>query len=445
MDSLIIEGMRCFRSRKKVAIKPLTLLIGENNTGKTTFLSAIKIAWDISIGSFMPDFNEQPFSSGPFDEILTKHSGPQRKNKFFCIGLEIPSPSESGTKIRDLSPKPIAVVATFKSVDVQPEVHKFEISCEPYRVTILKKRKGAKNHIQFHAPSGDFEVGDSSFIGWPGSIGFILLALQAQFGERPTKDSVKSMPDPEALKRIYQVFQTIMDASRLRPYAFAPIRTKPLRTYEPSRDIFRPEGEHIPIALSAILDSQKKGKTAKYARHLNAFGRACGLFDNLRIRHLGEGAGDPFQIHVELSGLTVNVVDVGYGVSQILPLIVDTVRESQGQTFLIQQPEVHLHPRAQAELASFFGALVSEDKKKFVIETHSDYMIDRIRLDIRDRRNGLRPEDVAILYFERTEDDTLIHHISIDEYGNLHGVPPNYRKFFMEEEHRLFGIDACVS
>ena len=130
-------------------------------------------------------------------------------------------------------------------------------------------------------------------------------------------------------------------------------------------------------------------------------------------------------------------MDVGYGVSQVLPII-DCLRGEEGETFLLQQPEVHLHPSAQAELGSFLGVLAKEQKKRFVIETHSDYLVDRIRMDIRDKR-GITPEDVSLLYFERRNGEAHIHELSLDDQGNILDPPPGYRSFFLEEERRFLG------
>lgn len=161
-----------------------------------------------------------------------------------------------------------------------------------------------------------------------------------------------------------------------------------------------------------------------------------GLFTDVDVRRLGKNESDPFQIVIKVSGPAFNSVDVGYGVSQILPIIVDILRGKNGRTFLLQQPEVHLHPRAQAELGTFLATFAKNQKKRFVVETHSDYLVDRIRMDIRDRKI-LKAEDVIILYFERAGGKTTIHPIEIDEFGNLKNVPKGYRSFFLEEERRF--------
>ena len=69
------------------------------------------------------------------------------------------------------------------------------------------------------------------------------------------------------------------------------------------------------------------------------------------------------------------------------------------KTFLLQQPEVHLHPSAQAAQSLF--CQVTGAGRQLVVETHSDHLMDRVRMDVRDDVSGLRPEDVSILFFER--------------------------------------------
>ena len=103
--------------------------------------------------------------------------------------------------------------------------------------------------------------------------------------------------------------------------------------------------------------------------------------------------------------------------------------------FLLQQPEVHLHPSAQAALGSLF-CQVAEPRRQLVVETHSDHLIDRVRMDVRDGVGNLKPEDVSILYFERNDLDVRIHSIRLDEEGNVLDAPEGYRWFFLEETAR---------
>ncbi|HUZ75304.1 MAG TPA: AAA family ATPase [Stellaceae bacterium] len=112
-------------------------------------------------------------------------------------------------------------------------------------------------------------------------------------------------------------------------------------------------------------------------QRLKNFGQRSGLFEDIDIRLLGKRDGDPFQVTVRGNGPPFNLVDVGYGVSQALPIIYQLEQSRQHDTFLLQQPEVHLHPRAQAELGSVIARLSKQRSASlFMVETHSDYIID---------------------------------------------------------------------
>jgi hypothetical protein len=113
-------------------------------------------------------------------------------------------------------------------------------------------------------------------------------------------------------------------------------------------------------------------------------------------------------------GLVAIVIDRLQGNGQNIALGferdgVDTIQRSgTNDVFLLQQPEVHLHPSTQAELGSYFAQQVKKNGR-FVIETHSDYIVDRIRMEV--RKKTLRPEDVSLLYFERGKRGAMIHHL----------------------------------
>ena len=134
-----------------------------------------------------------------------------------------------------------------------------------------------------------------------------------------------------------------------------------------------------------------------------------------------------------------NLIDVGYGVSQAIPIIADCrISLEPGTTLLIQQPEVHLHPRAQAAMGSFFAQLAESGRNNVIVETHSDYLLDRVRMDVRDEKIGA--SDVMILYFEQGRQGVDIHPINVDAAGRVVGVPRGYRSFFLEEDRRFFGV-----
>ena len=176
---------------------------------------------------------------------------------------------------------------------------------------------------------------------------------------------------------------------------------------------------------------------------LEQFGKSSGLFEEISIRPLGKKDSEPFQVQVKKPGASGrgpkgpwrNLIDVGYGVNQALPLITELLRPDAPPLFLLQQPEVHLHPSAQAALGSLF-CHVAGPERQLVVETHSDHLINRVRMDVRDGETDLKPEDVSILYFQREDLHVRIHSLRIDDEGNILGAPDSYGQFFMDETTR---------
>src|SRR5262249_4368610 len=146
---------------------------------------------------------------------------------------------------------------------------------------------------------------------------------------------------------------------------------------------YSPEGDHVPKVLARLLSAEPSSASARQLRSaLQRFGKESGLFQDIGIKKLGKGPDDPFQVQVAAGGPKVNLMDVGYGVSQALPVIVQSVLRRQNSLLLIQQPEVHLHPRAQAALGTFFVELATLGQDTLLVETHSDFLVDRVRQEV---------------------------------------------------------------
>ena len=427
MDTLILEDFRCFAGRHEVPIRPLTLLVGENSTGKTSFLAGVRAALDRA----EPNFNEEPFRLGSYDQIATNRGRPA---KSFAVGMQF----EFGTS--DLpenraSHHEVRVESRFTSKDAQPGISEFCASAGVYRL-------GAKG-LQGEEPELSFSIGDQMVIeqSIPQEIWAERAGHSSSLWSVLTSTISALKPDTAPAREHITSFDVLLfwalHEPSARPYAFAPIRTSPRRTYDPAAEPRRPEGSHIPITLAAWLAGEDK----LYSEDLNDFGNASGLYASLGIRRLGKRGSDPFQIEVKPAqgGMARNLIDVGYGVSQAIPIIADCVSASPMAPLLIQQPEVHLHPRAQAAMGSFFGQLAASGRDPVVVETHSDYLVDRVRMDVRDEK--IRPSDVMILYFEQGRGGAAIHPIELDAAGRVVDVPEGYRSFFLEEQRRFFGVD----
>ncbi|HSN97305.1 MAG TPA: AAA family ATPase, partial [Candidatus Nanopelagicales bacterium] len=135
----------------------------------------------------------------------------------------------------------------------------------------------------------------------------------------------------------------------------------------------------------------------------------------------------------------VNLAQVGFGVSQLLPVLVMGLKQPQDAWVLFEQPEIHLHPRLQAELGDFLLSIAGGGKTMFV-ETHSDHLVNRIRRRIAEDETGTLSRLVQILFVHAgTEENpsSYVETLQVDESGVIVNCPPD---FFPEAADEAFAI-----
>lgn len=133
----------------------------------------------------------------------------------------------------------------------------------------------------------------------------------------------------------------------------------------------------------------------------------------------------------DASGTAVSILDVGFGISQVLPVIVQSML-SRRNVILIEQPEIHLHPRLQAELGTLFAQCISEPyEHQFVVETHSEHIILRLQRLI--RTGQIKHTDVSVIYVVKDADESHCYPLRLDPQGDFIDEWP---EGFFEEGYR---------
>ena len=476
MDEIILKDFRCFHGEQTARLAPLTLLVGDNSTGKTSFLAAIRALWDTVHKQQVPDFKEPPYDLGNFPELVYHWGGKGGPASSFSVGFADTVPNvEPGTKpdpyrrmefrMRIEESRTVPVLHSRSlSDDRGTEVTEFLSGSPNNRSFRLTTKRGSWDMKMLGVmPEMPREAFDLPFLAAMMDLYRVLgWELRESQIHKVEYQPVGSAPqitkwDKIEVQEILWLGRSVAGGSTSRarresvqpPFAGAPARSKPRRIYEPSSLEQNAEGDRIPMYLDDIR-VRYPSRWSRLKKQLEEFGSEAGLFDEIGIKPLGEKGGAGFLVQVRkfsgprtraLKGPQRNLIDMGYGVSQILPVATELLRRNSSTMFLLQQPEVHLHPSAQAALGSLFCRAVSERKHQLVVETHSDYLLDRIRMLIRHRKTKLKPEDISILFFERYRLGVSIHSLRLDEQGKVQDAPEGYRRFFMEEFDRLFGLE----
>ena len=131
----------------------------------------------------------------------------------------------------------------------------------------------------------------------------------------------------------------------------------------------------------------------------------------------------------------VTLVDMGYGLSQFLPVLVLCYYAPEGSTLILEQPGIHLHPKVQSQLADLLIEVVTERKLQILVESHSEHLLNRLQRRIAEEKISV---DKTALYFCRNEEGTSeIDKLEMDEFGNIANWPEN---FFGDEMGDLFAM-----
>lgn len=475
---IAFSSFRCFGEEQLAEMRPITLLVGDNSSGKTSFLGGCQVL-DQILTDRVIDFNEAPFTMGAFNDVVYLGKGSQFKvghviesngcnccikhtvvkqhaeNLISSIGLSFAK--EEFLDLRFIGFDQFTVLLP-DGQSVEMPVERFSLN-SPVRVMTLLVQAVLLLVIEPRSNRADFDQFIESSTGFNAEQVRILYGKLKQsritadfekFFEHIIQD-VEIDDERDALhlrRRIREVFSYRATTSIFRApsaeggissmKAFSPVRSEPKRTYEPINGVRTPEGEHIPMLLRGL----KHGKPKQWERMhslLSKFGKDSGLFSDIDIKDLGSVL-EPFQIRFSLaSSRQYNIVDVGYGISQLLPILVEIfLGRRRGLTFMLQQPEVHLHPSGQAALASLLVESCRFRDNSFVVETHSDYIINRVRIEV--KKGNISPDDVSLVFFSRRKRKGVkIDNMQVDKYGNILKAPENYRKFFLKEMSDLLG------
>lgn len=220
--------------------------------------------------------------------------------------------------------------------------------------------------------------------------------------------------------------QTLEALFPIRPFRKLPERQYTFRGTSPQHVGY--QGEQLPDLLF---------RRAELVAETNEWLKRLDIGYKLEVKSIGDDWGDLFAVRLmdtrRKEPVSVALPDVGFGISQLLPFVVQSL-VSEKQIISIEQPEVHVHPKLQADLGDLLAEAIKEPRQnRFIIETHSEHLILRLQRLVRNKL--LEPEDVSVIYVSRRPEGAKAERLHLDEDGDFIDEWPN--GFFTERLREL--------
>lgn len=252
---------------------------------------------------------------------------------------------------------------------------------------------------------------------------------------------------PDQAKTYYQnadflsQFETAYEAAMDNIYYLGPLRSFPKRSYQWSGTSPTDVGQQGELTINAILAATLKGEKRNLAKgtRYKTFQamvahwlKELGLIYSFRVDEIAPNSNH-FKTYVkkESGSAEVALTDVGFGVSQILPVIVLLYYVPEGSTVLFEQPEIHLHPSVQSKLADLILTVSETRNVQVIVESHSEHFIRRLQRRIAE--DSANTKDLKLFFFSTKRGKASYQELQLDEFGAIHNWPANFFGNEMEE------------
>jgi hypothetical protein len=428
---LTVDGFKSICREQSIEIRPLTILAGANSSGKSSMMQPLLLLKQTLEAPYDPGallLNGSHVQFTKLQQLLSRMDNGQSLSSFY-VGIEMEGKRNLTTYFSRGSNKRIEVNQTTYSSPVESINLYLGMSQEEMHM-ILEKH-----------------LNDVSAI--PGSnIGELLRRL---IGDKEIEINLKrnrcflTLIAPFQASQETSVFGIQISDERTKRYIrevihLPGLRGNPERTYPITAvgSAFPgPFENYVASIIGQWQDDQDKDKLALVDRDLNRLGLASGI----RAESINDTQVELLVKFSPYHGTEymVSLADVGLGVSQTLPVIVALHAAEQGQLIYLEQPELHLHPRAQSALAEVLADAVLQGKH-LVIETHSSLLLLGIQTLVAEGK--LPPDMVKLHWFRRQEDgSTRIDSADLDDKGAFGDWPEDFDRVAMAAEDRY--IDAA--
>lgn len=443
LTSLSLTNFKAWKSIDKMRLAPITALFGTNSSGKSSILQFLLMLKqtadhpDRQQALFLGEENSEKslVVLGTFDDLLYKSAAEKR------FDMSLSWRMDEQLKIED--PENHKAAPVLSGTDVV------------YSAKIARDTSGALNvgemAYNFAGQSFVMQPAQQTKKGSAGKYdltvegdGFSLNRIQGRPPEgfaAPVKcygfpDDVRAAyKNPGVLSDLEFAFEQQMK----RIYYLGPLREYPYRDYRWSggeqQDMGRRGEKFVPALLAAaqkkVMIGKGKGRKSLEAK-VAYWLKELGLIYDFKVTEVSK-SNNLYEVRVQRSKDSAHVLlpDVGFGVSQVLPVIVLCYYVPEGSTILLEQPEIHLHPMVQRGLADVFIDAAKTRNVQIIVESHSEHMLRRLQRRVAEK--ALSKEQAALYFCDAKNGASQLTPLRLNLFGDIENWPPDFFGNEMED------------
>ena len=435
LTKLHLKNFKAWKDTGAIRLAPLTVIFGANSAGKSSLghlLLALKqtaLSTDRKRALHLGDASTL-IDLGTFVDCMHGHD--LSNSLEFSLGWTMPKPLE----VRDPLQPALRYQGDRLGLDVslaagksgQPEVKSLRYGLANVSDEVLDVNLTRGENRRFSLDSTHYKFVMADGRKWP-------------------------LEEPEKFYRVSEISMArFKNASFLTDFALAtetmlgslsylgPLRKHPQRTYQWSGDTPEGVGQMGENAIAAILAAQNEGRMLNrgprmskhsFAEFVASWLKDLGVIHSFVVKPVAEGRKE-YEVLVKTHAKApeVKITDVGFGVSQVLPVLVQAFYCPPNSTVWMEQPEIHLHPQVQAELADVFISAIRARENgnarnvQLIVESHSEHFLNRLQRRIAE--GDITPDDVAIYFCKRGGSATALEPLELNLYGDIENWPENF-------------------
>ena len=400
---LKLTNFKAWEDTGDVVLKPVTMLLGTNSSGKSTLIQSLLLlkqtvqSPDRSIhlnlgGDEMNDL----FNFGGFENVLRQGASSMRQFSLsFSFCSHVPSRISQGDFFCSYGQNSAGGVT----------IQDWLVKTNDRHFRSIRREKGAYS-IMVDDESQPRDKGRHLSPERSVSLSAEAIAMLGQDGAVLEDLSLSIRRELENI--VY----------------LGPLRRKPERDYVWNKSKPGEVGSDGHRAIDVLLSSAlMKGEDQnRIIEGVSKWLVRMKVADKLEVKQLGRSTRYEMVIHRD--GIETNLRDVGIGISQVLPALTIAYFAQSGSTIILEEPEIHLHPLAQSVLAELFVEVSKERNIQFIVETHSEHLFRRMQTLI--AKQQITPNDAAMYFVERDGKTATMRPLKLDDFGRVQNWPNGF-------------------